>query len=111
MKCIKCQGDIPDGSRFCSLCGIDQQDIQKEKEKVGVLIFDCQHCGGAGECSKGKTRQKIHSCEYCITKAEAKLNSMFPHVPCAYCKNGKIIIDLKMEKPQNEQKPQQGKGK
>jgi len=81
------------------------------KDKSGVLVLDCQHCGGTGECNKGVTRSKIHSCEFCVAKSGIKPSSLFPHVPCAYCKNGKVIIDLKLEKPKNEQKSKQGKGK
>lgn len=31
MKCRKCRGDIPDGSRFCMLCGTDQDPQRKRK--------------------------------------------------------------------------------
>lgn len=34
MKCRKCRGDIPDGSRFCMLCGV-VQDIQRRPKGRG----------------------------------------------------------------------------
>ena len=34
MKCRKCRGDIPDGSRFCMLCGV-VQDIQRRPKSRG----------------------------------------------------------------------------
>lgn len=103
MKCKQCQKDIQDGAKFCSLCGANQTDAPKDK--VGVLVLDCQHCAGTGECKKGKTHGREHSCEYCVTKSGTKPVSLFPHVPCAYCQGkGKHIIDLKVEKPKQEQK-------
>ena len=31
MKCRKCRGEIPDGSRFCMLCGVAQNIRQNPK--------------------------------------------------------------------------------
>ena len=31
MECRKCRGAIPDGSRFCALCGAEQNPVAKRK--------------------------------------------------------------------------------
>lgn len=31
MKCRKCRGEIPDGSKFCMLCGADQNPAPRRK--------------------------------------------------------------------------------
>lgn len=104
-NCIKCSQQIEDGDRFCPKCGKDQND--QSKEKAGVLIIDCQHCGATGECKKGITAGKIHSCQYCVSKSGSKDTGLFPRVPCAYCQGvGKRVIDLKIQKEnQQSQKP------
>jgi len=108
MNCKKCKKEIPDDSKFCPHCGEDQI---YPGSKSGVLIIDCTHCGATGECKKGKTLEKIHSCEYCISKSDFKSNNPFQVVPCAYCGGkGKHVIDLKAEKLQ-QQKRQQGGNK
>lgn len=102
MNCRRCQQNIPDGVRFCPLCGANQQE---DAPKIGVLILGCQHCYETGECKKGKTYNREHSCEYCVSKSGIKPASLFPHVPCSYCGGkGKYVIDLKIEKPQQQQK-------
>lgn len=111
MNCIntKCRKQIPDGSRFCQFCGKDQSGRQPA-EKLGVRLITCQHCEGTGECNKGKTADKIHSCEYCFSKSGVKANSLFPHVPCVYCQGvGKRIIDLKVQKEVKQDQNQGGK--
>ena len=34
MKCIKCQAEIPDNSKFCNLCGVSQESKRTPKHKT-----------------------------------------------------------------------------
>ena len=107
MKCKACKKDVADGVKFCPECGANQSGASKDK--VGALILDCQHCEGTGECKKGKTHDRVHSCEYCVAKSGIKPASLFPHVPCGYCQGkGKQVIDLKIGQPQQQQKRKEG---
>lgn len=99
-KCKECKDTIADDANFCQICGASQ-DSHKQ---AGIIIQNCRHCDGAGECRKGKTLNRIHSCRYCISKA-GKINGLFLIVPCGYCGGkGRDIIDLKPQKTDGKNK-------
>lgn len=103
MNCKRCQQNIPDGVKFCPLCGANQEN--ENTLKVGVLVLECQHCCGTGECRRGRTLGREHSDEYCVSKSGIKPTSLFPRVPCGYCGgSGKHVIDLKIQKPEEQKK-------
>lgn len=103
MNCVNCKNEIADGTEKCLKCGW----VQKNIPNTGILIRECKHCEGSGQCRAGKTKgkkiDKTHSCEYCIKKAGiagVKMESLFPIVPCGYCEGrGVLIIDLKPQVP------------
>jgi DnaJ-class molecular chaperone len=107
-KCINtttCGKEISDGAEFCQFCGINQ----KGKQNIpGVMVKDCGHCNGKGECKQNKTMEVEHACEHCAKQAGVDPKKLFPKAPCAICKGmGFHIIDLKLQKPQQEKKLQQ----
>ena len=114
MYCINCKNVIADGSEKCPHCGWNQKNIPNPS----VLVRECKHCEGSGECTKGKTEgkkiNKTHSCEFCIKKTGVKMDSLFPVVPCGYCEGrGVLTIDLKLQvvKRPEEKKSEQTGGK
>lgn len=98
-KCRACKNDIEDDSAFCRFCGTSQDS----RKLAGVIIQECEHCGGTGECKRGGTMNKVHSCPYCIAKSGIK-GGLFPLVPCAYCEKGFRVIQTK----QQDKKPKKG---
>lgn len=102
--CKQCRKNIPNGSMCCPFCG-ESQNNQHRSQQPGVEIRECKHCKGTGECNKGNTLGKIHSCEFCISKSGIKTNKLFPCVPCGYCESkGFFVVDLKPQKQYQQKK-------
>lgn len=98
-KCCACKNDIEDDANFCRFCGAPQ-DNRKQTEG----IRSCEHCNDTGECKKGRTLDKIHSCPYCTKKSGIK-GVLFPIVPCGYCDGkGYNMIDQKSQKTDKQSK-------
>lgn len=114
MDCVNCHNAIDEGKEKCPRCGWNQ----KNTPMPGVLVKECKHCKGTGQCrakrTKGKKINEVHSCEYCVKKAEItgiKMNSFFPIVPCGYCEGkGVFTIDLKFQAPKGGDGKKQGQG-
>ncbi len=105
-KCINtatCGKEITDGAEYCQFCGFNQ----KGKQGIpGVVVRECGHCAGAGECMRITTAGVEHACEYCIKQAGLDPKKLFTKAPCAYCKGlGFNVIDLKLQKPQQQKPP------
>ncbi len=72
----------------------------KKESQKGVEIRNCSHCDGSGTCMKGRTVNVEHSCEWCVKKANTRMDSLFPIVACGYCcGKGVMVIDLKLQVP------------
>lgn len=55
MKCKGCGGELPEGSKYCGFCQVDQAEVllAPPEKTSGWQVDDCGSCGNAGCGGKG----------------------------------------------------------